>query len=437
MARRVYGAPAANEPVSEPVIVENNDPKTEQSVPSSPKESIKPRRKLSLMNKIFIGLGLTAFVTAASCVFYFKIYDSHYGDTDPIETSRKYIASMLARDDVSECLPREIRSSGLLSSETAWISDPVLQNVTIQDINFVSSEASDMQSDVAALEIGFANTYSVNYVIDEAKSIHTIAELSGIYSDENDFNATLEFDVIVIKSGFKWYAYTGDVSSIESVKTVPDFPENYLISGPEETDYFGVPSVAPYKEALKDLQSGQFIIDHKVYYMPSEYGIMTSLLRLDDAAIAKEDRTISSEVILNNLPVKYVSEKYSSDVLSINIANPYPEDIDVADGVVTMLFMGRSSQKSDTYPSVMLPGNVTIGTSYDDVVSVYGKLKEQNGFFNDFDMMSIGYSVTVYVIPLDAEGNSLYLGFDSDNRLAAIKWIYYDLNGHMDRFDKN
>lgn len=225
MPRRVYGAPSAVNVNADPVIVESN------SVSAEPlAESVKPRWRLSFKHKILICLGLIAFISIGSCLFYFNAYDSKYGNEDPFELAEDYSVSMILRqDDIYDHLPREVRSVGFMSADTAWIGNSVWQNVQVDSVSVRSDKADiDLSDRIDALGSGLKDIYRVDIDIESAKVIKMTADVIGTYLNPGaQFYETFEFEVIVVKVGHKWYVYTGNGSAVENIKLVPDVPVEF------------------------------------------------------------------------------------------------------------------------------------------------------------------------------------------------------------------
>jgi hypothetical protein len=145
-------------------------------------------------------------------------------------------------------------------------------------------------------------------------------------------------------------------------------------------------------------------------------------------------RVVKSEEILVDVPVK---TELGTAPMHVHIGNPTDADIDISDGLITTLVMTTLDAGVKTY-DVILPGNVTFGTNYEDVVKVYG-----DGILTPYDATKTKAKAytdhlyltgkDVYYVRLNNAHNFVYLGFDTNGRLSGIQWQYTDLTGFEER----
>ena len=98
-----------------------------------------------------------------------------------------------------------------------------------------------------------------------------------------------------------------------------------------------------------------------------------------------------------------------------------------------VLYMYKPSSSKAKYPDILLPGNVTIGTSYEDTVKVYGKdvLHKYDGKNDAVNKLGFQDTCSIYTVDLNNDLNHLYLIYDSDGKLTALRWQYTDINNYL------
>lgn len=427
MAKRVFGAPVSDSQKIEPkkvdtLVVENESapPKTSDVQPKT--QSVKKPSKRIIA---IAAAAAIVIIGTASFVFYNKIYDSHYGDSNPSDAAKGYVAAMLNKsNDVNEYLPSDIRKASMLSADTAWINKHPYSDIENINVDITSADEEDGKNLVGTLEAGLANTYSKDVTVDDAKIVHMTAHVTG-----DNYDGNLKFDVIVIKQGFKWYAYTGDAEALSDICFVPDYVllEDNPETSTEVSTEAPVPATEPYSEADDDVMAGNFKLNTFDISLPVRYDSIRDILRLKDEVIDESDRLIEKETALENLPVVLADVTYDSSCVTIDVANINTEPIDVKYGYVVGLTVHKSA--NGVTPNVVLPGNAVIGTSLTEIRILYGSSLKSSSFIDDF--AKLGDVSEVYKMSLGLDGNDLYFGFDSNDKLVAVKWIYTDLNDHI------
>jgi hypothetical protein len=450
MAKRVYGAA---KPVSdtaatgkEPVASLSAEQKDNVDAVKAPKRNI---------GKTAAIIGSSVAVGAVCILSFWKLaYDGGYGGRSAKTVAVDFAQAVSAdSDDMWTYLPRSLRGMQMASSESVWEVDAGKSQIPITLSNLEVSDTKDLSSSASALEDGLKDVYGKSVNIRDAELVSLSTTVSFEVNDI-EYSKDVNFDIICIKVGLKWYAYTGSNIDANNITLEPNIiPDEWYEDSSEddtseiddssiddtEDDSSGadapeIPEVNIYDGVTDDVIAGKVTIDGVDYTMPADYSKFSSLFVLNDNAIDDADRVISANNILRYLPVTFVDSSYvqSRPYLMVDIANANGtggEDIDVADGVVTTLHIGKPTN-SNIYPSVVLPGNVTLGTSYDDVLRVYGpQLISYTGDNEGIENLQLSDSVSIYQMRLGNDYNWLYLIFGSDNTLSAVRWYYYDLNG--------
>lgn len=429
MPRRVFGTPVSvsqnTVPEKDVAVVESSDAPVK--TPELPKEELneegRVKKKVSKVPKITAVIVVAVIILIGSIVFYNKAYDSHYGDTDPVDAAKGYITAMLSHNDINEHLPADIRDSAMVSAETAWICKFPYCDIENISADIMKTSSDDYKQYINVLEEGFSAVYSKDISIDDAKIVHMTAHVTG-----DGYDNILKFDVITVKKGFKWYVYTGDTGRLDGVSVLPEqVSTDKLDAGTDPDVTEPVSFLEPYAGAADDAASGKFKFNGKSVTLPAQYNEVTDLLQLNDELIDDSFRLVSSEVIMSKLPVVLSDETYDSSCVTVDIANINDDAVDVSNGIVVGITVRRSL--NGRTPDIALPGNVRIGTAFSDIESLYGSVFEAVSF--DEDLAAVSGVSFLYKISLGLEGNDVYFGFDSDDKLTAVKWIYSDLNDHI------
>ncbi|MBO5435120.1 hypothetical protein J6A31_04790 [bacterium] len=383
----------------------------------------------SIIGVICITVGVISF-----CNSYF---DSGFGSESPEAAAVGFVNNMDEADMslLDTYLPPAIRNSGFMSdsmnmSEIRSLDekyDITLSNIAIGTIADIGDKAD-------GLETGLKTVYDKTVAISDAKSVHITSDMSYVI-DNRPYQSTVDFNLICIKVNTKWYVYTGatsdDIIKVTPLTTMGSVGLVDSIVKPDEVvddTPAIVKDVLPlsfYEKALDDLLAGNLIIDAKRYVMPVKYSDMTSFYTLVNSEIKDVERIIKPNHILKHLPIALVKDEYATMGLDISIANTERSSIDVTTGTVTTLYVGKPISPVQDYPLIYLPGNVTFGTSYADVVKMYGKL---DMYVEHDDVIRHEAAISIYQLDLANKYNHLYLQFDAEDKLVAIQWHYYDLN---------
>ena len=440
MARRTYGAPVSSPATKdkETDAVVQSDLKVDSSADIPHQQ--KPEKNSKLAIAILISVVVVSFVLIIICVNMLISYlDIGNGADSPDKAAVGYVESVTDYEAMKRYLPPEIRNSGYIVDNNGLSEIQALNEeygVTFTDIE-ATIDTSDVKID--ELEKSLNEAYNADIDIDDATKLVVNAVLT--YNlNESKRESVVVFNLISIKSGAKWYIYTADLISedyIPSIKEDDSSDEGLESEIVEDNNVdFKVPVNKPQREldiydgVVDDLREGKISIDDMQYTLPAPYSDMTWLYTLSDDAIDMSMRIIQPNYILKNLPISFVKDDYGMTDFRISIGNASDESIDVADGIVTTLYIGVPKFKYEhqiyDYPSVFLPGNVTLMSSYGDVVSVYGHL---DNYTNDNESLYL-YSDDAKVYQFNLNGNvhnHIYFQF-VDDKLVAIQYHYYDLN---------
>lgn len=406
------------------------------------KEDNAPNVQLGTMAKInWLVVGIALFAAIAVLVgTYFVItvsLDGHNGAVMPDEAAIGFVNALDDNTDdiMYSYVPRQIRGKQYVA-DTMNISDIKKLNDTYGVVlsNFVIISSNDLNDKISSLKDGLYSVYGKSVNICGAECVRMTADMRYLIDGEEQ-NSDLEFNIICIKVNTKWYVYTGQAISENSTNTVR-FIETASVNKTVYdivTEYVKpiVKTIKPldfYGNALSDLQSGKVEINGNTYTMPSPYSEMTGLYTIAESYLTDATRVVKQNYILKHLPIEFVDNRYAKTDFDISIGNTTDDIIDVTDGTVTTLYVGLPENIYD-YPDVYLPGNVTLGTSYADVVKMYGRLDryEPNDNLNRHDDY-----FNIYQLPLNNKRNIIYFEFDSNEKLIAIQYYYFDLNGAID-----
>lgn len=422
--------------------VYNNTPR--ESASSKAKHEVSPV-KLSLL----VGLPSLAIVLTVVCLCYnhfVSIPNKANGFETPEQTVTEFIGAIDGSSDtmISDCLHLDLAGKDIKEA-TMNISD--LTHLEEEyDITFSDVEIGapvECSSDDA--EQGLLNAYGMNLEVVEACMVPASANMS--YTIGNlDHTAQVNFDLVCvrIKSGgkaLKWTVYTGksfdeqpviSITYNESIGSISgEVPENANVDTtddemPEKPVTKTLKELEFYEAAFDDLTAGKVTIDDAEYTFPVQYSNLSSLFSIRDKVFSDDDsRIIRPNHILQHVVVDFCKKDYSKSKLDVSIGNVTKNNVDVADGVVTTLYIGKPKDGFD-YPVIYLPGNVTFGTSYNDILKMYGPLDVCSDSSN---IIMHNEAVSFYQVELNNRHNHLYLEFSSDNKLVAVEWYYYDLSG--------
>ena len=332
-------------------------------------------------------------------------------------------------DYIKSYLPRTIRSDGFIADSDEFA---IFRNMCNENKYKLKSSAILNETvflDTALLENGLLSAYHKNVSISEAKLTQT--EL--IFSDADSKSVCAVANIISIKILHKWYFYTGSPVSYENNPVVfitvqdnaGDKQVSSDISYTEKTEVIeSAEDVIPldfYDGAKSDLTVGKCMINNIEYQIPDSFSVFSDIFTLNkDKLPASQSLTLSEDAVLGNLPVVYADDSFQNTVSYVSVANLSKDSVAIQDASITTLCF------SDGNLSVLLPGNVTFGTSYADISKMYGGLQKTD------DLQFKGkLSDTVYVIDLKNHRNKIYFGFKSD-KLIEIQWYYIDMTDYHD-----
>lgn len=396
---------------------------------------------LSPKFQLWILVVIVAAVLTALCVYFVAIcrYDFQNGASTSGELVTEIAKSL---DDFNyskiECyVPRVIRNSGFISDSDAFAQfreqakseDYILQNTVIEN-----DEPFD---DLASLQSGLSATYGKNVNISAAKLVRV--RLSFRNSDEKIVNVIA--NIIPIKVYHKWYLYTGEVVNyngepVEFLTILSDETEEYAthttdISYVEKKD---VPKTEEdtepaieldfYEDALSDLLAGKCVINDVEHTMPDDFSSFSDLFVLDENRMQSvKTTTLKQDETLGNIPVSFTDETLAGTPVYVTLGNLSSEDIKLQDASITTLYVGTG----DNPLGLLLPGNVTFGTSYTDVVKMYGDLDETKDAEFRGELTESVYSLSLS----NNKHNKIYFGF-KDGKLVEIQWYYIDMTDYRE-----
>lgn len=462
MAKRVYGGVApVKKPVESNTVTEYNVVVESESKENQVEKTEKPKKvKSEKSNKgpiIAMVIAIVLLIIAVGRWFYIFIYDTSNGASTPEKAAIGFVKALdsSSSEDMLKYVPKEIREDGFGSD----IDE--IQNLRTLDENYditmkniqVVGDVESLSGSVEALSKGLENVYGKSVNIKDAKCVHISSIMTYSLPNEDGtseaIETNLEFDFICIKVNMKWYIYTAsdlgatkvetddkiDMSDIsedtttEENQTSTDATEvsdnEIEIEAPDEKIDAQTVELDFYNGAKDDLQAGKLKINDVEYTMPAKYQDMTGLFELIDDSLDKDDRVVKPNYILKTLPVWFINKDYQMTDLTVSIANNTTKNIDLAEGVVTTLYIAPVNPYD--YPYVYLPGNVTFGTSYSDVEKMYGEKSlipfkdEDKG-----DIIKHSSDAKIYEMKLNNVHNHVYLSFE-DDKLVAIQYYYYDL----------
>ena len=442
MGRRTYGSNVENNIVIDEVVAEVDSLQTDD-------DNNEVSKKFDI--KLIILVIVLSICCVIGCiVFVLKVFDVNKGASMPEDAAKGYIQAIADGDEVAfkRYLPPIVRDEGYVADTNNLSEIKMLDEKYDIDIGDIVVIIDSANLNIDDLEVGFYELYGKDISIKDAVKLSASTTMS-YKIDDKSYDTDLVFNLVSIKVGFKWYIYTANLVS-DDYDDKPELDEDVSIDESElqtkdenfeiVDDKGVIEYVSPINKDLKplskyetvrtDLTNGSVNIDGVDYLFPVLYSDMISLYTLVDESIDEDMRLIEPNYILKNLPIEFVNKDYGMTDFHVSIANSTKENIDVSDGIVTTFYIGlpksRYSYQIYNYPDVYLPGNITLTSSYKDVVNMYGDLEEYTG--NNDSLYMYSDNVKVYYVNLHGnKRNKLYFEFEKDV-LVAVQWYFYDLN---------
>ena len=395
MARRSYGNTTVSdeETVASQTVVE--PPKEEK-----PKKERKPLNMRAIRAWLIV-ITIVAFVISSVLLYRYiryDVYDNGYGFDSPEELVVTYFKSYGEevvsintapyKDAKMTFLPGAVRNRGY-GADNAHMNDlsryDELYGVSFDSVQMVTDTPTDASDKITSFEQGLQDVYGVSVDIKEACIMPVVARMRYTI-DEQEYVQDIEMNIPCIKCGSgKWYLYSG--TPYENLEAIELTKESKVASTEEEaptpTDVpvmeqrqeieKVIPEIDPYDGAIDDLKAGNVGINGVACVMPMDYTDTLDIgFQADEDAILQEDRMVSPNWILKNLPVRFKSSDYDYMECRMDVGNVSDKTADISDCIVTTLYLGVPNTENMDYFDVCLPGNITFGSTLNDVKEVYG-----------------------------------------------------------------
>lgn len=403
---------------------------------------------------IFCSIAVLLSVIGLFVLYYFvnDISDGRNG-ADSSDSAAALFVRSLAKNDgkTSRYLMKDTREKGFVfdAMSLSPISSLRSDYSSVDIDNIVISGIDDLSDKLDKLSGGYFSGYNVDVSFDNAKRYLVSANYDCFRDDSSDVvSGQLLFNIITVKlsSNKKWYVYTGqqlsedldrsdaDLVNIVNEKTSVSSDGELEDENLDEFDivYTKIQAVSKnikklnfYQGAADDLIKGKISIDSFEYFMPISYDSIMNFMSISDAKITADNMVVAANSITKHVPVSFTNIIYGMTGIDISIGNPTNNPIDIYSGILTGLYIAIPDQDIYDYPDVYLPGNVTFGTDFNDVMRMYGGLEPYQGGNSDLKLYSD--SVTVYQKTLNHDKNYVYFEFDN-NKLVAIQFYYFDLS---------
>ena len=399
MARRVYGSIQSTtdsevrkekEPaVVTPIHVEKKTHKV--------RKQVNPKFAKGFIIVSVLTVFAAMFVWSYYYIRYIK-YDNGYGFDTPENLAVSYLHSFeggtTTRSDVPynnilmEYFPREARNVGY-GADIAYLNEfsryADSYGISFDNIQMVGNEPVDIADKIPMLEAGFYSVYGKTIRVQEAREMVLLATMHYTV-DEKPYSQQLELTIPCVKcNSGKWYLYTGapygETEPVElsmREETTPSASESTAETVPEIQPRSDVdkpiPEVAPYEDAINDLRAGNVGINGQACVMPMTYNeAMQVGFEVDENdPTIQANRTLPANYLLKWFPVRFASSTYNYMTCRMDLGNASNASADISNCLVTTLYFGKPQDSTADYFDICLPGNVTIGTSYQDVCTVYG-----------------------------------------------------------------
>lgn len=404
MARRVYGSASSATEASSEKVEEIVKP------PVRVEKKAKKRANPKLVKFLIASVSVVLVIGIVVSVYYYAryiLYDNGYGFDSPEGLTLSYLKVFENNMQVDEdapygdilmtYLPREARSVGY-GADTVHMNEFrkfSVYNLRFESVQMVGNEPVDISDKIPMMETGFYSVYHKRLNIRDAKEMVVLVNM--LYTiDEVEYVQEVELHIPCVKcvSG-RWYLYTGapyieeEPIELEMIRAEdemadaqPDIPEMQQRTSVDRP----IPEVEPYDEAFEDLQAGYLGINGAACVMPMTYAEALQVgFEVDEEEVPEESRTVQPNYILRWLPVRFLSSEYDYMDCRMDLGNASDDVADISDCLVTTLYFGKPQNDTMDYFDICLPGNVTIGTSFDDVCEVYGRenLEQIRGTSNE------------------------------------------------------
>ena len=396
---------------------------------------------LSPKFQLWILLVFVAAMLTGLCVYFVAIcrYDYQNGAAASNELVTVTVKSLNDFDysDIESYVPRGIRDAGFISDSDTFAQfrkQSKEDTYVLRDTVIVNDEPFD---DLQSLQSGLSETYGKTVNISAARlmTVHLT------FTNGVDETVKTELKIIAIKVYHKWYLYTGKAVSYQGEpvefmtflqsdtdtqvnKPVADISYVKKIDMAEtESDEHKV-ELDFYEDAVLDLQAGKCMINDTEYTIPGELSSFSDVFVLNtDAMKSVKTTVLKPDETLGNVPVLFQDEALAKTPVYVTLGNLSSKDVKLQDASVTTLYVGAG----ETSLNIFLPGNVTFGTSYKDVVKMYGDLDttEDTVFHGKL-------AEDVYSLSLSSnKQNKIYFGF-KDGKLVEIQWYYIDMTNYRE-----
>ena len=342
--------------------------------------------------------------------------------------------------DIETYIPKVLRDDGFISDSSAFARFRELDFENGYKLTKITIQDEHPYTKLSDLEDGIFSVYKKHVPVSDA-----IAASLRLYF--------LDAKNISIKVNYRWYLYTGsevafngkpftfmvltdDSGSISAPTELSETEILYKyhvttaakvddVAAKDDTKDVPVKSLDFYEGALKDLKKGQCTINGVTHRMPDTFVSFKDTFSLNENRLSTlKTIVLEPDETISNLPISFTDSQYVNTPFALTIGNTFASAVDFRDARVTTLYIGKA--KDGATPKVLLPGNVTFGTSKTDVFKMYGTLSEVHD-------VAFGGTISdsVYALKLSNKRNKIYFGF-KDSKLVEIEWYYIDMTNYRD-----
>lgn len=394
-------------------------------------DDTKPVFSPSLQLRISIILVVAAVTTIL--VYFVAIvrydYQNGAGTSNELVTEVTTQLDHFNYEDMKTYLPRTMRSEGFVADSDEFAKFRELCDEDGYKLKNSAIVSETPFSDIAQLEQGLFDVYHKKEHIIEAKLVQTDL----LFTNLDGTSLRVTVNLIPIKILHKWYLYMGDDVLYEDEPLVflsihddsksdgSSVTDISYVDKPEEieTEQVEVIPLDFYENAKADLISGACIINDIDRTLPGLFSAFEDVFTLDKNKLpASQSLTLAQDEILGNLPIVFTNEIFKDTGIYVSVANLSRDTVLIQDASVTTLCISKGSVP------VVLPGNVTFGTSFSDIVKMYGDLQK-----TDDTQFQGTLSDDVYSLDLGNHRNHIYFGF-KDGKLIEIQWFYIDMTNY-------